>query len=94
MEVAYLDPQAVPSRAAENYELSIDVESRPVTIALIANTFVDAGRFLGHVEQALMDRMPTVTVIRYMKPDTSPASRDMQLDIVSKCDAVISAYGH
>jgi len=92
--IRYFDPRAEPSRAAEPYTLSLDIVSKPVTLGLIANSFPDATRFMDHVETALKAAIPTSAVIRYVKPDTSPARTDMRLEIAEKCDAVVSAYGH
>ena len=94
MTIRYVDPRAEPSRAAEPYTLSLDIASKPVTLGLIANSFPDATRFMNHVETALRAEIPTLDVICYAKPDTSPARADMRLEIDRKCDAVVSAYGH
>jgi hypothetical protein len=92
--IRYVDPRAEPSRAAEPYTLSLDIASKPVTLGLIANSFPDATRFMNHVEATLRAAIPTLDVLHYTKPDTSPARADMRLEIARKCDAVISAYGH
>lgn len=94
MTIRYVDPRAEPSRAAEPYTLSLDIASKPVTLGLIANSFPDATRFMNHVETALRAAIPTLDIVRYAKPDTSPARADMRLEIERKCDAVVSAYGH
>jgi hypothetical protein len=92
--VDYFDPRAEPSKPAEPYLLSVDITAQPATVGLIANNFIDSTRFMDHVEAALLAAIPTVGVLRYTKPDTSPATADLRREIFENCTAVVSAYGH
>jgi hypothetical protein len=94
MPIRYFDPTAEPSQAAEPYKLSVDIEVEPVTVCVVANTFSGATKFSDHIKAALLEIVPSLTVLRYDKADTSPAPGDLRRTISRRCDAVVSIYGH
>jgi hypothetical protein len=95
--IEFLDPQAPPAAAARTYAagLGARLETGPTTIGLLANGFADSDTFLDAVERALRDALPTCSFVRARKPSpTVLVSDDVFADLVGRCDAVVSAYGH
>ena len=76
-------------------ELGIDLTAGPVAIALLANGFPDSVNFLDQVQAVLAEALPQATFQRYDKGDaSSQVSAAMTDDIVARCQALITAYGH
>ncbi len=93
--ITFLDPRSEPGAAVEPYELTIDVESTPTTIGLVANGFPDSEAFLDQVEKALAVAVPTATFRRWNKHNASSVISDEMLDeVIDDCQAVVAAYGH
>jgi len=92
--IEMVDPRAEPSMPTVPYELSIDVEAGPATIALVANGFPDSEAFLDQVEKALAVAVPTASFRRFNKGNASSVISDEMLAEVSECDASVGAYGH
>lgn len=93
--VQFLDPRAEPGTPVEPYELGIDVARGPLTLGLVANGFPDSVAFLDHVETAVRDRLPEVTIRRWNKGNASATLSEQMLgEIVAECQAVVGAYGH
>ena len=94
MTIDFLDPAAEQSAPAEHYGLKLDLAKRPLSLGLIANSFPDARKFMDHVERALADLLPGVTLRRYQKPAVDPVSPKVLADIERDCDGVVAAWGH
>ncbi len=95
MTIEYLDPRGAPGLPVVPYELSIDVDTGPFSIGLLANGFPDSVRFLDQVERSLAARNPQLTFHRFDKGDASSIVSDAMLDdLVDRCQAVVAAYGH
>ena len=94
MTIDFLDPAAEQSAPAEHYGLKLDLAKRPLALGLIANSFPDARNFMDHVERALADLLPGVTLRRYQKPAVDPVSPKVLADIERDCDGVVAAWGH
>jgi hypothetical protein len=94
MAVTYVDPAAEQSTPAEPYELFLDMEQRPLTIALLANAFPDATNFTNCLEAALRARLPGVTFRRYQKPSVDPIAPEMLQKLAGECDGMVAAWGH
>lgn len=95
MTVQFLDPRAEPGMPVDPYELSIDLESGPIDIGLLANGFPDSVNFLDHVQESLASALPQARFHRYDKGNASIVAPDTMLEeITAKCRAVVAAYGH
>ncbi len=96
MTVTFVDPRAQPSLPVDAYAVTLLDPATPATIALLSNGFPDSVTFLDHVETALTDAAPPGTrVKRFAKPDPStPVSAKVLAEIVERCDALVTAYGH
>lgn len=92
--VEMVDPRAEPMTPVEPYELSIDINAKPATIALIANGFPDSEAFLDQVEKALAVAVPTASFRRFNKYNASSMVSDEMLADITSCDAAVGAYGH
>ena len=94
MTVQFHDPRAEPSRPVEPYRLRAALDGS-VTIGLLANGFPDSVEFLDAVEEALGESLPEATFTRYDKGGPSISVTEHLVDeIVERCDAVVTAYGH
>ena len=94
MAVTYVDPAAEESTPAEPYELFLDITRRPLTIALLANSFPDATNFTDCIETALNAALPGVTLKRYQKSSVDPVLHAMHAEITADCDGLIAVWGH
>jgi len=94
MTINFLDPAAEASAPLESYGLRLDITKRPLALGLIANSFPDSRNFMDHVERALADLLPGVTLRRYQKPTVEPVSPKVLAEIGRDCDGVVAAWGH
>jgi hypothetical protein len=94
MTIDFLDPAAEQSAPVEQYGLRLDLAKRPLALGLIANSFPDSRNFMDHVERALADLLPGVTLRRYQKPTVEPVSPKVLAEIERDCDGVVAAWGH
>jgi hypothetical protein len=95
--IEFLDPHSPPGQAARHYGLGLGsmLDDGEPRIGLLANGFADSEAFLDEVQVALATRVPRATFVRARKPSpTVVVSDDTFADLVERCDAVISAYGH
>ena len=95
--IEFLDPHAPSERLAQNYELGLGpmLDDGAPRIGLLANGFADSEMFLDQIRIALAPRVPRATFVRARKPSpTVVVSDETFTDLVERCDAVISAYGH
>jgi hypothetical protein len=95
--IEFLDPKAEPAAVPHDYVLGLgpDPEARPLCIGLLANGFADSEEFLAAVGTALGVRMPRTTFVAARKPNPSVLVSDEVFDdLVARCDAVVTAYGH
>ena len=94
MSIQFHDPRAEPLRPEEAYRLKAALGG-PIAIGLLANGFPDSAEFLEAVEGALGDSLPEATFTRYNKGGPSiPVTAHLVDEIVERCDAVVTAYGH
>ena len=94
MSIQFHDPRAEPSRPVEAYRLKAVLDG-PIAIGLLANGFPDSVEFLEAVEDALGESLPGAFFHRYDKGGPSiPVIAHLVDDIVERCDAVVTAYGH
>ena len=64
-------------------------------IGLLANGFADSETFLAAVGRMLGRRLPNAAFVQAAKPNPSVLVADDEVDeLVARCDAVVSAYGH
>ena len=86
-----LDPKAEPR--IQNYEIArreSDLSGK--TLCLLNNSKSNADIFLSRVEERLRERFPSITFIHWTKPHSSiPA--DFIEEMVTRCQAVVNAYG-
>jgi hypothetical protein len=95
--IEFLDPHSPPEQAAQHYGLGLGsmLDGGSPRLGLLANGFADSEAFLDEVQVALATRVPRATFVRARKPSpTVVVSDDTFADLVERCDAVISAYGH
>lgn len=94
--IKYHDPQAEVSIEMVAYDLAIKLKgSNKSTVGLLANGFPDSENFLTHIASVIQDQEPGIKLERYNKGNASiPASDEILREIASKCQAVITAYGH
>lgn len=94
MSIQFHDPRAEPLRPEEAYRLKAALDG-PVAIGLLANGFPDSAEFLEAVEDALGDALPEASFTHYNKGGPSiPVTAHLVDEIVGRCDAVVTAYGH
>ena len=94
MSIQFHDPRAEPSRPVEKYGLKAALDG-PIALGLLANGFPDSVEFLEAVEDALGEALPEASFHRYNKGGPSiPVIAHLVDDIVERCDAVVTAYGH
>ena len=94
MSIQFHDPRAEPSRPIEAYALKAAIEG-PLAIGMLANGFPDSVEFLEAVEAALGETLPAASFTRYDKGGPSiPVTAHLVDEIVERCDAVVTAYGH
>ena len=94
MSIQFHDPRAEPSRPIEAYALKAAIEG-PLAIGMLANGFPDSVEFLEAVEAALVETLPAASFTRYDKGGPSiPVTAHLVDEIVERCDAVVTAYGH
>jgi hypothetical protein len=95
--IEFLDPYSPPAQSARHYGLGLGpmlTDGAP-RLGLLANGFADSETFLDEVQAALATRVPRATFVRARKPSpTVVVSDETFADLVARCDAVISAYGH
>ncbi len=94
MTVTYLDPTPEIGTPAEPYELFLNLDSRPLTLGLLANAFPDAANFMDAVERQVRALIPDATIKRYQKPSVEPMSEEMLAEIARDCDGLLAAWGH
>ena len=94
MTITYLEPTAEKAAPPEPYTLKLDTRKRPLTLALIANSFPDSTNFMDCVERALAGLLPGATLKRYQKPTVDPINDKMLARIRQECDGVLAAWGH
>jgi hypothetical protein len=94
--IEFLDPKAEPAAEPVAYTLGLgSTLDGPVRIGLLANGFADSETFLSVVGEALARRLPAATFVSARKPNPSILVSDAVFDdLVARCDAVVSAYGH
>jgi hypothetical protein len=95
--IEFLDPHSPPEQAARHYGLGLGsmLDGGSPRLGLLANGFADSEAFLDEVQVALATRVPRATFVRARKPSpTVVVSDETFADLVARCDAVISAYGH
>ena len=94
MSIQFHDPRAEPLRPEEAYRLKAALDGS-VAIGLLANGFPDSAEFLEAVEGALRDSLPEASFTHYNKGGPSiPVTAHLVDEIVERCDAVVTAYGH
>lgn len=94
MSLEFHDPRGLTRVAAEPYTCKTSLEGAPV-IGLLANNFPDSVPFLDAVERALATALPAATFARYVKKSASvPADERLVGEIATRCDALVTAYGH
>lgn len=94
MAVTYVDPAAEESTPAEPYEHFLDLQRRPLTIGLLANSFPDATSFMDCIESVVAGALPGVTIKRYQKPNVDPVAPEILEAITRECDGLVAAWGH
>ena len=94
--IEFLDPKAEPSARPEAYTLGLGARlDGTVRIGLLANGFADSVTFLAVVGEVLGERLPRASFVAAAKPNPSVLVTDAVFDdLVERCDAVVSAYGH
>ena len=94
MSIQFHDPRAEPSHPVEAYRLKAALDG-PIAIGLLANGFPDSVEFLDAVEAVLGESLPEASFHRYDKGGPSiPVTAHLVDEIVERCDAVVTAYGH
>ena len=94
MSIQFHDPRAEPLRPEEAYRLKAALDG-PIAVGLLANGFPDSAEFLEAVESTLRDSLPEASFTHYNKGGPSiPVTAHLVDDIVERCDAVVTAYGH
>jgi hypothetical protein len=95
--IEFLDPHSPPEQPVQHYALGLGtmLDDGAPRIGLLANGFADSDAFLDAVQTSLAPRVPNATFVRARKPTpTVVLSDEMFADLVQRCDAVVSAYGH
>ncbi len=78
---------------------SVSMASRPpglegVTLALVDNTKINAGRLLDSLASLIESDAPPARILRFSKTDaTRPAPPDLIRHIADECDAAVLAVG-
>ena len=94
MSIQFHDPRADPSHPVEAYRLKAALDG-PIAIGMLANGFPDSAEFLEELEEVLGESLPGASFTRYDKGGPSiPVTAHLVDDIVERCDAVVTAYGH
>lgn len=95
--IQVLDPTAEPSAPIDPYDLRFDPGPGSV-LGLVSNAFTDAAAVLGDVRDRMTSIAPGLEFASFAKPNIRASSfplGDEQLaEITSRCDAVLTAYGH
>jgi hypothetical protein len=94
VQIIYLDPRPRERLHRDIRFPFCDLTVEPANVGLIENSFADAGRFMDHVEAEFNTQFPFLTVLRFSKPQTSPAAEDLRREIRRTCRAAVSGYGH
>jgi hypothetical protein len=92
--VSFLDPRGDVATPMEDYALAADWSSGPPSIGLLANSFPDCDAFMAEVGEVLAERLPSVALRTWRKPNVAPASDQVLDGIEAEVSAVIAAYGH
>ena len=94
--VDFHDPRAEVGVKPEPYRLAIDLKRmNDPCVAFLANGFPDSERFLEKIADAMVRRLPQLSVRAFNKGDaSSPAPAAMLDEIRDGCHAAIAAYGH
>jgi len=94
MMIKYLDPAGELASPPIAYELRLDVAARPLTLALIANTFPDATSFMDCLEQSVLRELPGTNIRRFQKSSVDPIAPQLLAELTRSCDAAVTAWGH
>lgn len=96
--ITFHDPRGEAATPEEPYALAHDLsvdEGRGTTVALLANGFPDSENFLAALGDALVGRLPGISLRAWNKGNASiPAPAEMLEQIKASCQVAVAAYGH
>jgi hypothetical protein len=93
--IAFIDPRPPTRLAVDPFvPRPHDRDGGARTIGLLANGFPDSAAFLTHLAAALDDVHTEFTWHAVTKARPPDPLTDDQLAALTRCDAVIAAYGH
>jgi hypothetical protein len=95
MTTVIYDPRSEAGVPVNDYKLSLDVKARGLVIGLVSNGFPDAENLLVAVGHALATVLDEPEVRIFARNDPSVVARESVVsEVVSQCDAVVTAMGH
>ena len=94
MSIQFHDPRAEPSHRVEAYRLKAALDG-PIAIGLLANGFPDSVEFLEELESGRR-RIASGRILHPLRQGrpSIPVTAHLVEEIVERCDAVVTAYGH
>jgi hypothetical protein len=89
------DPRSEVGVPVNDYKLSIDVKAPGLVIGLVSNGFPDAENLLVAVGRALATVLDEPEIRIFARNDPSVVAHESVVsEVVSQCDAVVTAMGH
>jgi len=95
MTTVIYDPRSEVGVPVDDYKLSLDVKARGLVIGLVSNGFPDAKNLLIAVGHSLASVLDEPAVKIFARDDPSVVAHEgIVNEVVSECDAVVTAMGH
>jgi hypothetical protein len=95
MTTIIYDPRSEVGVPVDDYKLSLDVKAPGLVIGLVPNGFPDAENLLVAVGRALATVLDEPEVRIFAREDPSVVAHESVVnEVVSQCDAVVTAMGH
>ena len=93
--IPVMDPRGETPDASECvYGASGTPSLDGVTLGLVDNTKINAGKLLDRLSSLLEEEAPDARIVRFSKPDaTRPAPPNLVKQITEECDAAVLAIG-